>query len=139
MFESEKMAVDKDGLRTHDDKGKYIPKGKRTKVWDGALGADERLWPKLPELPEPVTKEQLLKAMINLIDTGIEDYQGSENVDNAIIAALFAARSTITDWNQQRVFIQDFAASLNRKELLSNTNVLLFLEYGYKYIGVPDT
>jgi len=125
---------DAEGYRIYDDKGNYIPKGKRTKVWDGARNADERLWPKLPELPEPVTKEQFLKAMINLIDTGVEDYAGSENVDNAISAALFAAKTTITERNTQRVFIQDFAASLNRKGLLSNTNVQPFREYGYQYM-----
>ena len=49
-------------------------------------------------------------------------------------SALWAFKSTVSDATARRVFIQDLAASLNRKGLVSRGNVQFFREYGYMYM-----
>jgi len=52
-------------------------------------------------------------------------------------AVMYALKQTLKDVEDQvkaRVFIQDWAASLNRKGLLSNTNEQLFREWAYSYM-----
>ena len=99
----------------------YVPKSKR----EEALAVKERLKKWASKVKE---EDDALHMMINLIE------RSSEEVDKAVSAALFAAKATIIDRNAQRVFIQDFAAALNRRGLLSNTNVQPFREYGYQYM-----
>lgn len=54
-------------------------------------------------------------------------------------ATMFAAKTTMKDATERRVFIQDFAASLNRKRLLTNENVEDFIKYGYIYMEVEHS
>jgi hypothetical protein len=50
-------------------------------------------------------------------------------------ATMYALKASLKDETTLHVFIQDWAASLNRKGLLSNTNEQLFREWAYSYIG----
>ena len=49
-------------------------------------------------------------------------------------ATMYALKATVKDETTWHVFIQDWAASLNRKGLLSNTNEQLFREWAYSYM-----
>lgn len=49
-------------------------------------------------------------------------------------STLYVAKATLPEGSPRRVFIQDFAASLNRKGLLANEDVDKFREYGYQYM-----
>lgn len=51
-------------------------------------------------------------------------------------AALFSAKSTIAKGTPRRVFIQDLAASLNRKAMLPSEKYDNFTELGYEYMVV---
>jgi len=57
-------------------------------------------------------------------------YPGEDIFD----ATLFAAKTTMKDASERRVFIQDFAASLNRKGLLPTEFVDAFCKHGYVYM-----
>lgn len=54
-------------------------------------------------------------------------------------AALYAAKATIAEPSSRRVFIQDFAASLNRAGLLRNALVDAFCKYGYAYMAIKKS
>jgi hypothetical protein len=49
-------------------------------------------------------------------------------------AIMYALKQTVKDETLWHVFIQDLAASLNRKGLLSSTNEQLFREWTYSYM-----
>jgi hypothetical protein len=51
-------------------------------------------------------------------------------------SALYAAKVTLPKGSPRRVFIQDFAASLNRKHILPNENYDKFQRLGYEYMEV---
>lgn len=51
-------------------------------------------------------------------------------------SALYAAKSSLPKGSPRRVFIQDFAASLNRKQILPNENVDEFHKLGYEYMEI---
>jgi len=55
-----------------------------------------------------------------------------------LASSLFAAKTTTKPWGvvPQRVFIQDLAASLNRRRLLPNEKVSKFEELGYEYMTI---
>ncbi|HDO42010.1 MAG TPA: hypothetical protein ENH03_03820 [Candidatus Bathyarchaeota archaeon] len=53
-----------------------------------------------------------------------------------LAAALFSAKSTLPKGSPRRVFIQDLAASLNRKGLLKNEKVDTFTKIGYNYMEI---
>lgn len=77
------------------------------------------------------SEEDAARAMFNLLET--DDPKQAF----LLFAALYAAKG-IPDITDKRVWIQEFAASLNRKALLSNDNVQPFREYGYQYMrGFP--
>lgn len=49
-------------------------------------------------------------------------------------AVLFSAKSTLPAGSPRRVFIQDLAAALNRRDMLHSRDVGKFCELGYKYM-----
>ena len=49
-------------------------------------------------------------------------------------AAMYSAKQTIKDWNGRRVFVQDFAAALNRRHLLTYDKYDEFTKLGYDYM-----
>lgn len=101
----------------------YVPKSKR----EGA--------PSVPSPDHLVSEEDAINAMANLIEEGPSGVLHPP--DKIITAAMFAAKHTCSETGQ-RVFVQDFAASLNRHGLLSNKNVQAFREYAYQYMrGFP--
>jgi hypothetical protein len=53
-------------------------------------------------------------------------------------AALYAVKTTCNDPTHQRVFIQDFAASLNRRRLLTNKDVEPFWKAAEIKIKLPQ-
>lgn len=98
----------------------YVPKSQRK--------------PGLPTVPDPchVSEEEAIIQMSNLIESG--KLGEPAPVVRVMQAAMYAAKTTLAEGTPQRVFVQDFAAILNRRELLSNTNVQPFREYGYQYM-----
>ena len=74
-------------------------------------------------------EEQALDGMMNLLP--ILHY----GVDADIFkSAMYAAKSASLGKTGERVFIQEFAAALNRKGLLSNPDVGSFCEWAYDYV-----
>lgn len=52
-------------------------------------------------------------------------------------AAFYAGKyGVFNESSTQRVFVQEFAASLNRKGMLKNPSVDQFTRLGYEYMGV---
>ncbi|MCS7124546.1 MAG: hypothetical protein NZ932_03925 [Candidatus Bathyarchaeota archaeon] len=51
-------------------------------------------------------------------------------------AALYVAKTTLPKGSSRRVFIQDFAAALNRRKVLSNDLVDEFQQLGYRYMEI---
>jgi len=49
-------------------------------------------------------------------------------------SALYAAKTTMKDATERRVFIQDFAAALNRRALLDSELIDAFSKHGYVYM-----
>jgi len=49
-------------------------------------------------------------------------------------STMYAIKHTVKDETSRHVFIQEFAASLNRLGVLSNTNEQLFREEAYLYM-----
>ncbi len=76
-----------------------------------------------------VTKEDAVRGM--LTQTTIAPTHAAFSL---LESAVFAAYTTLPKGSPRRVFVQDFAASLNRKGLLRNELVDRFCEYGYKYM-----
>jgi len=76
-----------------------------------------------------VTREDAIRGM--LAQTTIAPTHAAFSL---LESAMFAAYTTVPKGSPRRVFVQDFAASLNRKGLLRNEYVDKFCEYGYKYM-----
>ncbi|MEM2567130.1 MAG: hypothetical protein QXH20_01485 [Candidatus Bathyarchaeia archaeon] len=51
-------------------------------------------------------------------------------------AALYAAKHNLPVGSPRRVFIQDLAAALNRRNILSNEKVDQFLRLGFRYMEI---
>lgn len=51
-------------------------------------------------------------------------------------SALYAAKTTLPRGTLRRLFIQEFAASLNRKHTLPNENVEKFHKLGFQYMEI---
>lgn len=51
-----------------------------------------------------------------------------------LLQSVMYAVETTCEFTAQRVFIQELAASLNRKGLLKNNDVQAFREWGYMYM-----
>jgi hypothetical protein len=83
-----------------------------------------------------------LDAMMKLITTPTVDSVGRVSsvqlvyfLTDLLKATMYALKASLKDETTLHVFIQDWAASLNRKGLLSNTNEQLFREWAYSYIS----
>jgi len=89
--------------------------------------AEEALYKMLAETA-PFIRDPNLSSLVR---------EGSEATDftNTMRAVMYALKVSISDPPAWRVFIQDFAASLNRKGLLANSNVDKFTEYAYAYMN----
>jgi len=82
-----------------------------------------------------------LDAMMKLITTPTVDSIGRISsvqlvnfLTDMLKATMYSLKATVTNKTTWHVFIQDWAASLNRKGLLSNTNEQLFREWAYDYM-----
>lgn len=88
----------------------------------------------------PKTEQKLVEEMCWLIHDWEKDkLLPPENPKCKVLAsALYSAKSATKPWGviSQRVFIQDFAASLNRRGLLPNEKVDEFEELGYEYMEI---
>lgn len=91
----------------------YVPKSKRDH----------------PPLKKKTPEEQALTGMMNSLPFL---HYGTEA--DLFTSAMHAAKSSSLGKTGERVFIQEFAAALNRKGLLSNDKVQEFREYGYQYM-----
>ena len=49
-------------------------------------------------------------------------------------AFMYSVKQSVKDETTWHVFIQEFAAALNRQKILSNTNEQPFREWAYRYI-----
>jgi hypothetical protein len=88
----------------------------------------------------PRTEEKIQEEMCWLIfDPKLEHSNPPWNSSCQVLkSALYSAKSSTKPWGvvPQRVFIQDLAASLNRKQVLSNEKVEEFEQLGYEYMKV---
>jgi hypothetical protein len=82
-----------------------------------------------------------IDAMMKLITTPTVDSIGRISsiqlvyfLADMLKATMYSLKATVKSQPTWRVFIQDWAASLNRKGLLSNTNTQLFREWAYDYM-----
>jgi len=82
----------------------------------------------------PKTEEEMLDDMCWLMEQTVHVRAQCK----VLASALYSAKSTTKPWGviPQRVFIQDLAASLNRRGILPNENVAKFEELGYEYMGI---
>jgi len=53
-----------------------------------------------------------------------------------LMATMFAAKSTLPRGSPRRVFVQDLAASLNRKSLILMEEMDKFNKLGYEYMEI---
>lgn len=63
------------------------------------------------------------------------DGRVTEMTKQLLSACMYTAKVTCSKGSQQRCFVQDLAAALNRRKLLSNEHVNDFMEEGYRYLG----
>jgi len=86
-------------------------------------------WERLgPHSSSPVTVEEMRRAL-----------EGMKGLIRAydfrlLEAVMYAAKTTMKDATERRVFIQDFAAALDRHDLLGSEFVDLFSKHGYVYM-----
>lgn len=83
-----------------------------------------------------------IDAMMKLVTTPTVDSIGRVSsiqlvyfLTDMLKATMYSLKATVKDPTTWHVFIQDWAASLNRKHLLSNTNEQLFREWAYSYMN----
>jgi hypothetical protein len=62
------------------------------------------------------------------------DDKGQELAEQILSACMHTAKTTLKKGSSQRVFVQDFAAALNRRSLLRNDRVEDFTNEGYRYL-----
>ena len=88
----------------------------------------------LAELREKARKETATKKqMCKLIPWG--PGEAGEHPGCPILnAALFSAKSTLPKGSARRVFVQDLAAALDRRDLLKKEKHEEFLKAGYEYM-----
>jgi hypothetical protein len=82
------------------------------------------------------SESEVLSEMSKLINIArwYSDPTSAGNVQEIIGAVMYTLKQTVKDETTWHVFIQDFAAALNRRGLLSNTNVQPFREYAYQFM-----
>ena len=74
----------------------------------------------------------LITSMSKLIN--VARWYSAGNVQEIIGAVMHTLKQTVKDETTWHVFIQDFAAALNRRGLLSNTNEQPFRESAYQFM-----
>jgi len=86
----------------------------------------------------PKTEEKLAEELCWLIHNWEKDtpLPPKSRVCKTLTSALFSAKSTLPPGTLRRVFIQDLAASLNRKRILPNEKYDKFVQTGYEYMAV---
>jgi len=88
----------------------------------------------LAELREKARKEIDAKnKMCRLIPWGPED-TGEHPGCPILHAGLFSAKSTLPKGSARRVYVQDLAAALERRDLLKKSKYDEFVNTGYKYM-----
>jgi len=90
-----------------------------------------KYWEQLgPTASSSVTVEEMRRALEGM--TSQLEPPHSTEAKKIFEAAMFAAKTTMKDASERRVFVQDFFAALNRAGLLLTTEP--FLTYGYVYM-----
>ena len=86
----------------------------------------------------PKTEQRLVEELCWVIHDWEKDtpLPPESHVCKTLSSALFSAKSTLPKGSSRRVFIQDLAASLNRKRLLATEKYDEFTELGYEYMGI---
>jgi hypothetical protein len=87
----------------------------------------------------PKTEEKLIEEMCWIIydwEKDIPTPPGSPQC-KLLASAMYAAKSTLPKGSPRRVFVQDLAASLNRKSLILKEEVDSFNKLGYEYMEAP--
>ena len=84
----------------------------------------------------PKTEAKLIEEMCWKIHDWEKDtpLPPESRICKVLASALFSAKSTLGRGSPRRVFIQDLAASLNRKTFLPNEKVEEFRQLGYEYM-----
>jgi len=88
----------------------------------------------------PKTEEQLVFEMCFILYGWEKEETKPSDILNAkyckvLASALFAGKSTLPKGSPRRVFIQDLAASLNRKRILPSEKYEKFSQLGYEYMA----
>jgi hypothetical protein len=86
----------------------------------------------------PKTEEKLIEEMCWIIYDWEKDIPTPPDSPQCklLASAMYAAKSTLPKGSPRRVFIQDLAASLNRKSLLLKEEFDSFNKLGYGYMEV---
>jgi hypothetical protein len=84
------------------------------------------------------TEEKLIEEICWVIHNWEEDRKlpPESRICKILSSALFSAKTTLPKGTPRRVFIQDLAASLNRKRILPNEKVEPFTQLGYEYMQI---
>lgn len=93
--------------------------------------------PPTEEHSSPVTVEEMRRALYTM-ENRIGYMMPESRETKMFEAAMYAAKTTMKDATERRVFVQDFAASLNRRGLLINENVDDFTKFGYIYMEASE-
>jgi len=84
----------------------------------------------MPEYRKTPEEERRIATMCRFIGSDI-----GEKTCDVLESTLYAAKSTIKDWNGRRVFIQDLTAALNRRDIIVDSEEYEeFNRLGYEYM-----
>lgn len=81
---------------------------------------------------EQITVEEMRNALIGMINL-LSIVRGSKE-EMIFEAFMYAAKTTMKQATERRAFIQDLAAALNRRYLLSKEAANIFSNWGYIYM-----
>jgi len=82
----------------------------------------------------PITLVEMQRALADMLDLMYPEWGPLPDIPKVFESAMYSAKTTMKEASERRVFIQDFAAALNRRGLLRNEVVDRFCEYGYTYM-----
>jgi len=79
-------------------------------------------------------ERQTLRNLVYKEMCGLIGQDVDESGCRVLQSAMFSAKTTITNPNERVVFVQDLAASLNRKKMLPHDKYNRFIELGKAYL-----
>jgi len=86
------------------------------------------------EHSSPVTVEEMRHALIGMVHQLSLSFDHKKFIEPLFESVMYAAKTTMKDASERRVFIQDLAAALNRRAWLDSRLVETFEKYGYTYM-----